>query len=210
MTREDTTPTGAERADTRDDDSSVETGDEAGELPHEVADEAERLTRLARDAVDDNAAAAYRERRDDLLAEHGFTARIRGEEAEATLVLHPSSWVVDGDVHPDRIEDTGRAVERPLEGAGEADDWDAVDEHNAAVAERVAEAHGEVHGENARAFATFMSNHYARPLEQATQRMREEFLTDYFPRNAWPDDDQRAAVAESLELIERAAAEESR
>lgn len=215
MTREDTTPTGAEHADAGNDDGDGTTSGEdrgtndgAGDLPREVADEAERLTRLARDAVDGNEAAAYRERRDDLLAEHGFTARIRGEDAEATLVCHPSSWVVDGNVHPDRIEDTDRAVERPLEGAGEAEDWDAVDEHNAAVAERVAEAHGEVHGENARAFATFMSNHYARPVEQATQRMREEFLTDYFPRNAWPDDEQRAAVAESLELVDRVATEE--
>lgn len=202
MTREDTTPNGTEPAE-----SGKERQDGGEELPREVADEAERLTRLARDAVDENEAAAHRERRDELLAEHGFTARVRGEEAEVILVLHPSSWVVDGDVHPDRIEDTDRAIERPLEGAGDADDWDAVDEHNTAIAKRVAEAHGEVHGENARAFATFMSNHYARPLEQATQRMREEFLTDYFPRNAWPDDDQRAAVAESLELVDRVAAE---
>lgn len=176
-------------------------------LPAEVADEAERLTRLARKAVDDGEAAAYRERRAALLAEYGFTARLRGEGTDVTLVCHPVEWVEDGDVHPDRIDDLDRAVERPLEGAGDADDWDAVDEHNTAVAERVAEAHGPVHGANATAFATFMSNHYARPVDEATTAMREEFRTEYFPRNAWPDDDQREAVAESLELVTAVAAD---
>jgi hypothetical protein len=213
MTPEDTHPSDPDAATHDEPDGAAahagETAPEAedAQLPREVADEAERLTRLARDAVDGNEAAAYRERRDELLDDHGYTARIRGENTEETLVLHPSEWVVDGSVHPDRIEDIDRGVERPLEGAGDADDWDALDEHNASVAERVAEAHGEVHGANARAFATFMSNHYARPVEEATGRMREEFLTEYFPRNAWPDADQRAAVEESLELVSEAADE---
>jgi hypothetical protein len=47
-------------------------------------------------------------------------------------------------------------------------------------------------------------------VEAATTAMREEFLTDYFPRNAWPDDDQRAAVEESLELVTAVAAETDR
>jgi hypothetical protein len=205
MTPEDSSTHG-DAAETERDGDDGAGGD--GELPAEVADEAERLTRLARDAVDPNEAAAYRERRGDMLAEYGFTARVRGEGAEATLVLHPDSWVVDGDVVPSRIEDTDRAVERPLEGAVDTAEWDAVAAHNEAVAETIAEAHGEPHGANAEAFATFMSNHYARPVEQATDRMREEFLEEYFPRNAWPDDDQRAAVAESLELVARAASEE--
>ncbi|WP_276260899.1 DUF7108 family protein [Haloglomus litoreum] len=215
MTPEDSHTGGAERADdpggATSDGATHGNGEDASaggeELPREVVDEAERLTRLERDAVDGNEAAAYRERRDDLLAGHGYTSRIRGENTEETLVLHPSEWVVDGSVHPDRIEDIDRGIEIPLEGAGDADDWDAVDEHNASVAERVADAHGEVHGANARAFATFMSNHYARPVEEATGRMREEFLTEYFPRNAWPDEAQRAAVEESLELVVAAADE---
>jgi hypothetical protein len=216
MTREDTpTETDGDDEATARTDSDAEPHGESSQdaamddsLPADVADEAERLTRLARDAIDDNEAAAYRDRREALLEDHEFTARIRGEGPEETLVLHPTAWVVDGSVHPDRIDDIDRAVERPLEGAGETEDWDELDAHNSAVAERVAEAHGAVHGANARAFATFMSNHYARPVEEATRRMREEFLTDYFPRNAWPDDDQRTAVAESLELV-AAAAEES-
>jgi hypothetical protein len=210
MTGETTGPDGATpTADDGTDDAETDRAPPE-DLPESVADEAERLTRLARRAVDDNEAAAYRERRAALLAEHGFTARLRGEGSEVTLVCHPSEWVVDGDVHPDHIEDIDRAVERPLEGAGDAEDWDAVDEHNTAVAERVAAEHGPVHGANATAFATFMSNHYARPVEEATTAMREEFLTDYFPRNAWPDDDQRAVVEESLELVAAVAAETDR
>jgi hypothetical protein len=209
MTPEDSQSGGTERRDGAGDEAASETTTASDYLPREVVDEAERLTRLARDAIDENEAAAYRERRADLLADHDYTARLRGENTGETLVLHPSEWVVDGNVHPDRIEDIDRGVEIPLEGAVDTDDWDAVDEHNMTVAERVAEAHGEVHGANARAFATFMSNHYARPVEEATDRMREEFLTEYFPRNAWPNDDQRAVVEESLDLVAETAAAES-
>jgi len=209
MTPEDIHPGETEHEEEADEGTGSDTTDGAPDtLPREVADEAERLTRLARDAIDENEAAAYRERRADLLADHEYTSRIRGENTEETLVLHPTEWVVDGSVHPDRIEDIDRGIEVPLEGAGDAEDWDAVDEHNATVAEQVADEHGEVHGANARAFATFMSNHYARPVEEATERMREEFLSDYFPRNAWPSEDQRAVVEASLELVTEAAAAE--
>ena len=125
-------------------------------------------------------------------------ARERAEDA--TLVVYPQEWVVDGEVRIDRIDDTGRAFERPLEATGDGKDWEAVDAHNRAVVERVAAEHGETHGENAVAFADFMSNHYAKPIEAATRKMREEFLTDYFPRNAWPTDEQYALVEESVEL----------
>jgi hypothetical protein len=211
MTPEDIHPGETEHEEDADEGTDADTADTADRapetLPREVADEAERLTRLARDAIDENEAAAYRERRADLLADHEYTSRIRGENTEETLVLHPSEWVVDGSVHPDRIEDIDRGIEVPLEGAGDAEDWDAVDEHNAAVAQQVADEHGEVHGANARAFATFMSNHYARPVEEATERMREEFLSEYFPRNAWPSADQQAVVEASLELVTEAAVE---
>ncbi|MFT4923432.1 MAG: hypothetical protein ACI8XM_002658, partial [Haloarculaceae archaeon] len=103
-------------------DPSGEGGDKAGDLPDEVTDEAERLTRLAREAIDDNEAAAYRESRDDLVEEYGFTARVREDDRD-TLVLYPSEWVVDGVVHPDRVEDVDRGVERPLEGPGEPEEW---------------------------------------------------------------------------------------
>ncbi|WP_435078302.1 DUF7108 family protein [Halococcus sp. AFM35] len=168
------------------------------ELPEEVVDEAERLTRLMRAAVDDNERTAYRERRRELLADHGFTARVR--EADDTLVCHPDEWVVEGDVQLECIEDTGRAVERSLSGAGDPDDWESVAAHNDRVVEAVA-AHGETHGANARAFADFMSNHYARRVESATEREIEEFHTEYFVRNAWPTDEQRDVVETSLSLV---------
>jgi len=69
------------------------------------------------------------------------------------------------------------------------------------VAAAVGDAYGDVHGANAAAFADFMSNHYARPVESATDVEIEEFLTEYFPRNAWPTDAQKAVVDESVELV---------
>ncbi|MEF8784037.1 MAG: rnhA operon protein [Haloarculaceae archaeon] len=176
-----------------------ETPDEQ-ELPGDVVSEAERLTRLAREAVDDNEARAYREARADLLADYDFEARVRQEDRD-TLVLYPSEWVVDGTVHPDRIEDIDRGIEQPLEGPGEADEWEAVAEHNRTVAEAVAAEHGEVHGANAHAIADFASNHYAKPIGDLTREERAEFLTEYFPRNAFPSDDQKAVVEESVRLV---------
>ena len=174
---------------------------DAGDLPRERVAEAERLTRLARAAEDDAEAAACRERRDAVLAEHGFRAREREEDAGATLICYPEEWVVDGTVRVDRVEDVDRAIEVSIEGTGDPDDWEAVAAHNRAVADRVREKHGPVHGANASAFATFMSNHYAKPVEEAADAEREEFRTEYFPRNAWPTDEQRAAVERSLSLV---------
>ncbi|PSQ50105.1 rnhA operon protein [Halobacteriales archaeon SW_6_65_15] len=173
----------------------------SNELPEETVEQAERLTRLAREAVDDAEAAAYREERADLLADHGFTARVREDDAGETLVLHPDEWTEDGVIRTDRIEDTSRAVEVSLSGPGDPDEWDAVDERNREVVARVRETHGEVHGDNAEAFADFMSNHYARPVESATDDEIAEFLSEYFPRNAWPSEKQRATVEDSLELV---------
>ncbi|ESP89896.1 DUF7108 family protein [Candidatus Halobonum tyrrellensis] len=173
------------------------------ELPEAVVEAAERLTRLARRAVDDGEAAAYRADRDERLADHGFVARVR--EADDTLVLHPEEWVEGGTARVDRIDDTARAVERPLSGAGDPDDWTEVERHNAALVERVAEEHGEPHTANARAFAEFMSNHYARPVEEARADELSEFLTEYYPRNAWPSEEQREAVDASLRHLFAAA-----
>jgi hypothetical protein len=175
-------------------------------LPDAVAEEAERLTRLAREAVDDNESTAYRERRADLLAEHGYVARVRSDDTGDTLVMHPAEWLdEDGHVRLDRVDDVDRGVERPLSGPGDADDWASVEAHNRAVAARVEREHGPVHGANAHAFADFMGNHYAKPVERATPGEREEFLADYFPRNAWPTDAQRDAVERSLALVEEVA-----
>lgn len=168
------------------------------ELPADIVDDVERLARLARRAVDDNERQAYVERRDGLLEEHGFRARIRREEHRDVLVCYPVDWIEDGTVHPDNVDDTGRAIERPLDGPGEPDDWDALDAENREAVRKVAESAGPVHGANVDAFADFMGNHYAKPIADATPAEVEEFLTQYYPRNAWPSDDQRAVVRESL------------
>jgi hypothetical protein len=180
-------------------------------LPEEAIDRAETLTRRAREAVDGNERTAYRDEREELLDAHGYTARVRESDTGETLVLYPIEWVEDGTVRLDRITDTTRAVERSISGPGADADWDAIDAHNRAIASRVEDRHGEVHGATATAFADFMSNHYAKPIEAATTGEREEFRTEYFPRNAWPSDEQRRRVEESLRrIVEIAAAKEDR
>jgi len=172
------------------------------DLPDDVVAEARRLARLARDASEDAAADAYRDRLDDLLAEHDRVARVR--DADATLVCYPADWLDDeGTVHPTDVEDPDRAVEVSLAGGGEQGDYEAAAERNAELVERVAAAYdGDVHAENAAAFASFMNNHYARPMDTATEAEREEFLEEFFPRNAWPTDEQRAAVEASLDAVD--------
>jgi hypothetical protein len=168
------------------------------ELPDHIVDETERLTRHARDALSVDEADAARTKRDDLLANHGFIARER--EEDATLVLYPDGWVENERVRVDQIEDTDRAIERSLEAPGDETDWEDIETHNRAIVERVGEQHGKTHRKNAAAFADFMGNHYAKPIEKTTRTMREEFLAEYFPRNAWPSEKQRAAVEQSIEL----------
>ncbi|EMA53640.1 MULTISPECIES: DUF7108 family protein [Halococcus] len=170
------------------------------ELPAAVVDEAERLTRLARAATDDAEREAYREERASVLADHGFTARVREDDTNAVLVCYPDEWIDDGTVRTDRIDDTDRAAERRLSGPGDPDDWLHVAAHNDRVVARVAERHGDVHAANARAFADFMSNHYARRIETATETERREFREEYFVRNAWPSAEQRSVVEQSLTL----------
>lgn len=175
------------------------------DLPEDVVDDAERLTRLARDAVDDNAADAYRTQRDALLADHDHVARYR--DADQTLVCYPEDWLDEQDrVDTETIEDTDRAAEVSLAGRGDQGDYETAAEHNEVLAKRVREAYGDVHGDTADAFATFMSNHYARPMETASDEERAEFREEYFPRNAWPSDEQLAQVEETLALVEDLAA----
>ncbi|MCD2198555.1 MULTISPECIES: DUF7108 domain-containing protein [unclassified Halobacterium] len=179
------------------------------DLPDDVVDEAERLTRLARDAVDDAAAEAYRDRRESLLAEHGFVPRLR--ERDDTLVCYPGEWLGDdGRVQLDDVEDTDRAAEVSLSGPGEQGDYEEAAARNEQLVERVRERHGDVHGDNAAAFAEFMNNYYARSMDTADDREREEFLAEYFPRNAWPTDEQQERVEESLALIFEVAADDER
>ncbi|MFB6281400.1 MAG: rnhA operon protein [Haloferacaceae archaeon] len=176
---------------------------DAPTLPDDVVAEAERLTRLARRAADPAERAAYEDRRADLLAAHGFEARIR--EADDALVCYPAGWLDDaGVVRLDRVEDTGRAVEIPLSGPGDPEEWEAVEADNAALVSAVRDAADEnaaAHAANARAFADFMSNHYAKRIERATPAEVEEFLAEYYPRNAWPNDRQRELIRASLRLV---------
>ena len=175
----------------------------AVDVPKPVVDRAETLTRRAREAVDPGEREAYLDEREDLVADHDYVARVREAEDDETLVLHPDEWLEDGVVRIDRIEDTDRAVERPLSDAGATgdEDWEAIESHNRAVAERVRERHGDANGANAHAFADFMGNHHHKRVEDATRDEREVFLTEYFVRNAWPTDEQRAVVERSLELV---------
>lgn len=182
------------------DDAATETD----ELPEEAVDEVERLTRLARSAVDDNEAAAYEDRRETIVERFGFDVRVR--EEDETLVLYPSEWLEDGVVQLDRIDDVDRGIERPLgTDAGDEGEFDAVESHNSSVVDAVEEAHGPVHAANARVFADFMSNHYVRRVESASKKELREFLDEYYPRNAWPSEDQSSVVDESLELTFEAA-----
>jgi len=174
------------------------TDDQTPEVPEDVVDEAERLTRLADEAAVDEAAEAYRDRRDDLVDDHDFTARVR--EEDDTLVLYPEEWVEDGTVRFDRIEDTDRAVEVSLSGPDHGAEWEAVEARNREIVDAIAERHGADHAANVRAFADFMGNHYLKPVDDATEEEREEFLTEYYPRNAWPSEEQESIVAESVGL----------
>ena len=185
-----------------------------GDLPADIAAEAERLTRLAREAESaeptpeiEQAADQYRERRDALAAEYGYTARVRDEDD--ALVLYPDEWMDDGTVQLDRVEDTDRAVEVSLSGPGDADRYREVAAYNEAVAEAVAEQEADVHARTAETFAAFMSNHYVRPVDDATPEMRAEFREEYLVRNGWPTDEQLDAVDESLSVIESVAADGS-
>lgn len=176
------------------------------DLPGDIVDEAEQLTRLARAATDHDERTAYEDRRETLVADHGYAARVREESTREVLVLYPTEWLEDGIVRTDHIDDLDRAVERPLSGPGDPESWDAVDAHNRSVAAHVADFRGSVHGANAHAFADFMSNHYARPVESAGEREIAEFLTEYFPRNAWPSAEQKAEIETSIDLVFDAAA----
>ena len=170
------------------------------DLPADTRDEVERLTRLARQAVDEGAATAYRDQRAALLDEHGYEARIREEDTGDVLVCYPSEWVDDGVIQPDMVEDTDRGIEVRLSGPGDPDEWDDIEAQNRAVVERVRADHGETHAATARALADFMGNHYAKPIAEATPEELTEFREEYFTRNVWPTDRQRALLDESVRV----------
>jgi len=170
------------------------------DLPADTQDEVERLTRLARQAVDDGAAAAYRDQRAALLDDHDYEARIREEDTGDVLVCYPSEWVEDGVIQPDMVDDTDRGVEIRLSGPGDPEAWDDVEAENRTVVDRVRADHGDVHAATARALADFMGNHYAKPIADATPDELAEFREEYFPRNAWPTEAQRELLDDSVDL----------
>ncbi|AGB31536.1 hypothetical protein C488_13746 [Natrinema pellirubrum DSM 15624] len=194
-------------ADERDEDATDNEPD--GDLPRGVVDEVERLTRLERTAVDDNEIEAYERRREELLENHDFTSRIRDDDGDDVLVCHPAEWHDEeaGVIRTDRIEDIDRAVEIPLEGTEDPDDWAAVDERNRDLVAAVREAHGDVHGDNAALLADFAGNHYAKPIASLTADELAEFREEYLVRNAWPSEKQREVIAESIELVFEATGE---
>ncbi|GGM68441.1 hypothetical protein J2752_002076 [Halarchaeum rubridurum] len=168
------------------------------ELPDSTVAEAERLTRLALRASDPDEAAAYRDERDALLAEAGYAARERGDDGGVTLVCYPESWLDEtGTIRMDAF-DPDEAVERPLGGPGDPDEWDEVATHNRGIARAVHEAHGSVHGETVTSLADFASNHYAKRIEDLTREELAEFREEYLVRNAWPTEAQLERLADSL------------
>lgn len=189
--------------------TETETETQTEELPEETIEEAERLTRLARQAIVDREEASYRDRRAAILEDHDFTARVREEAAGDVLVLHPEEWHDDdeGVIRTDRIEDVSHAIEVRLEGAGDPDDWEAVDADNRTLVDAVRAEHGDVHGDNADAFADFMGNHYARRMDSASVSEIEEFLEEYYVRNVWSSEEQRAVIEESIGLVFETAGE---
>lgn len=167
------------------------------ELPSRVIEEVERLTRLIR-RESDKQSRGYRKRRKRLLVEYGYEARVREETEGDVLVCYPAEWLSDGEVVLDRIEDRARAIERPLEGSDE--EWAVVERANQEIVTQVREDYGSVHAANVRALADFLGNHHVVPISGATEAHLREFRTEYYPRNAWPSDDQRAVLDQSLRI----------
>ena len=172
-----------------------------GELPTAIVESAERLTRLERNAVDERERERYAERREAILDGYEFASRVRDGDDGETLVLYPDEWVESGVIRTDRIEDVSRAIEIPLDGPGNPDDWEELDARNRELVKAVRDQYGEIHGDNAAALADFMGNHRAKPIENASADDLGEFQSEYFVRNAWPSDEQVAAIADSIEYV---------
>lgn len=167
------------------------------ELPAEVVETARAMSRVLRRGTHDDP-ERIRRRRDELLSTYGYAARVRESDAGPVLVCYPESWIEDGTLQLENLESTDNAVERLLNTSVEDGDWAAIADHNRAVAARVRDRFGRVHGANAEAFGTYMANHHGATVESATAEHVETFLEEYFPRNAWPSEAQRNAVEASI------------
>ncbi len=170
------------------------------DLPPSVVQTVRAMTRTARFATHARP-DAIRERRDALLARFGYRARVRADDPVPTLVCYPDAWIEDGLLQPEQLESTDDAVEVPLSSVGSLEEFEAIEAHNQDVAQRVTDHYGALHGKTAAAFGTYMANHHNAPIEAATPSQVDHFRSDYFPRNAWPTDEQVAALDTSLELL---------
>lgn len=153
--------------------------------------EAVRLTREA--LAGDEEAARERE---ELVRRHGFRARYR--EDDRVLVLYPEDWLEDGEVVLDEVEEVERAMEVDLEGEIE---WSEARRKNEEVLGEFEDRFGDSHAFNARAFMEYLENHYSTSIHEASDRLVEEFLSEYYPRNVWPPEEAEDCVEESVELL---------
>ena len=147
------------------------------DVPAEAVDEAERLTRLAREAESaeptpeiEAAADQYRERRDALAAEYGYTVRVRDEDD--TLVLYPDEWMDPRTVRLDRVAATAPALHVSPSGPRAADRYRDVAPSTAALADPVPAREAAFHARTAATFAAFMSNPSVRPRDAAPPALR--------------------------------------
>lgn len=166
------------------------------------------LTRRLDGAVDEQTKETIKQQRTRLLESASLQARVRSDPDGEVLVLYPEDWIEDdGTVDPDRITDPDEAIELPLDPEQQEDDWAEIHEHNRRVASAVTSRYGPVHGETARALATYLSNHHLRRIEAASEEELETFREDYFIRNSWPDEEQVSLVDRSIAITQQIARE---
>lgn len=154
----------------------------------------EEVIRLTREALAGDEEA--RMERDEFVQRHGYRARYR--EDDRVLVLYPDDWVEDGEVVLDEVEDVDRALEVDLEREME---WRDAHRENEEVLREFEERFDDWQAYNARAFTEFLENHYSTSIHGATERLVEEFLGEYYPRNVWPPEEAEGCVEESVELL---------
>lgn len=174
------------------------------ELPLAVREQAIRLARAEHEASETERKKLETER-DRLLREYGFSSRIREDDEAVVLVCFPETWLSDGTVDRSAITDIDRAIELPIAGGEDQVSWEHVSRRNERIVETVRQQHGEIHGQNAAAFADFMNNHRAKSIGSATDEDITEFLTEYYQRNAWPTAEQKRTIEESIRITRKAA-----
>lgn len=161
------------------------------------------LTRAIESIPEGEDRAALIDRRGRLLDAIAMRCHVRHDPTGAVVVLYPASWVVDGTVDVDRIDDIDEAIERPLHDRPDEDAWGEIHEHNMAIARAVERRYGPVHGETIRALGTYLSNHHLCRIDEVTPDQLETFTEDYFERNAWPTGEQLELLGRSIDMLDR-------